>query len=180
MNTTSVFLHKKRYSYQTAVSPLGTASLTPTRLETERLIKCKIFILTDTTGYAEGKLMSGIMVIEDDESMLELIDLILTTEGFECHPYIDPTKALSELENVKPDLIILDLMMPVMSGWDVKKRLNENESTASIPVIVLTARSDTLDKIKGLKEYGVESYLVKPVGKNELVSTIRKVLADVS
>jgi len=124
--------------------------------------------------------MSEIMVIEDDESMLELIDLILSTEGFECHPYTDPLKALSELESVKPDLIILDLMMPIMSGWEVKKRLNENESTASIPVIVLTARSDTLDRIKGLKEYGVESYLVKPVGKNELVSTIRKVLADVS
>jgi len=121
--------------------------------------------------------MPRIVVIEDDESMLELISLILSTEGFECHPYNDPTKALSEIESLKPDLILLDLMMPVMSGWEVKKRLNESESTASIPVIVLTARSESVDRLKSLKEYGVKGYLVKPVGKGELVSTIRRVLA---
>jgi DNA-binding response OmpR family regulator len=114
-----------------------------------------------------------ILVVEDDPAILDgLVDL-LVGEGFEAFPAKDGNKALRLYEDKKPDLILLDIMIPEISGYDVCKQIRRNDATT--PIVMLTAKGQEIDKVVGL-EIGADDYIVKPFSVNELLARIRAAL----
>ncbi len=114
-----------------------------------------------------------ILVVDDERNIIELARLYLRSEGFQVESAHDGREALEKVATIHPDLVILDLMMPLMDGWEVCRRLREQNGR--IPVIMLTAKSDDVDKIVGL-DMGADDYLAKPFNPRELVSRVRAVL----
>jgi two-component system, OmpR family, response regulator MtrA len=110
-----------------------------------------------------------ILVVDDDTALAEMIGIVLRTEGFEPHFCEDGGAAVDAFRSAKPDLVLLDLMLPGMSGIDVCARIREE---SGVPIIMLTAKSDTADVVKGL-ESGADDYVVKPFNPKELVARIR-------
>ena len=110
-----------------------------------------------------------ILVVDDDTALAEMIGIVLRTEGFEPHFCDDGTGALDAFHRAKPDLVLLDLMLPGMNGIEVCARIREE---SGVPIIMLTAKSDTTDVVKGL-ESGADDYVVKPFNPKELVARIR-------
>lgn len=117
----------------------------------------------------------NILIVEDEESILEMIALNLHHNNFQPLRAINAENAESFLNKNKVDLILLDWMLPGMDGIDFLKRLRTNSSTKSIPVIMLTAKSEELDKIEGF-EVGADDYLAKPFSQKELVARIKAIL----
>lgn len=116
-----------------------------------------------------------IMVIDDEKDIVDLISYNLELENFSVIKAYDGESALAMLESVKPDLIILDLMLPVIRGLEVCRIIRKNTDTESIPIIMLTARGDDMDRIIGF-EMGADDYIVKPFNLKELIARIRAVL----
>jgi DNA-binding response OmpR family regulator len=116
--------------------------------------------------------MATILVVDDEISIQELVKLYLEKEGFSVEPAGSGKEALQLLDVVKPSLVVLDIMLPDMSGFDVCRELRQR---ADVPVLMLTARKDDIDKILGL-EMGADDYLTKPFNPRELVARIRAVL----
>jgi two-component system response regulator MtrA len=110
-----------------------------------------------------------ILVVDDDTALAEMIGIVLRTEGFEPHFCEDGGAAVDAFRSAKPDLVLLDLMLPGLSGIDVCARIREE---SGVPIIMLTAKSDTADVVKGL-ESGADDYVVKPFNPKELVARIR-------
>ena len=110
-----------------------------------------------------------ILVVDDDTALAEMIGIVLRTEGFEPHFCEDGGTAVDAFRSAKPDLVLLDLMLPGLSGIDVCARIREE---SGVPIIMLTAKSDTADVVKGL-ESGAADYVVKPFNPKELVARIR-------
>jgi phosphate regulon transcriptional regulator PhoB len=116
-----------------------------------------------------------ILVADDEKDIVELVAFNLEREGFAvCRAY-DGQKAWEMVNMEKPDLVILDLMMPEMPGMEVCGRIRRQETTASLPIIMLTAKSDPIDKILGL-EIGADDYITKPFHVRELIARVRAVL----
>lgn len=113
-----------------------------------------------------------ILVAEDEESFIEALELGLTREGFGVEIARDGQEALEQFERVQPDLILLDLMLPKMSGIDVCRTIR---STSQVPIIMVTAKSTEIDTVVGL-EVGADDYVTKPYSMRELVARIRAVL----
>ncbi|MBQ3403906.1 MAG: response regulator transcription factor [Oscillospiraceae bacterium] len=113
-----------------------------------------------------------ILVIEDDKNISELLQIYLEKEGFEVSTALDGGKGISEFEKCKPDLVLLDIMLPVMDGWEVCREIR---LSSSVPIIMLTAKGETLDKVTGL-DMGADDYIVKPFEVKELIARIRAVL----
>ena len=111
----------------------------------------------------------NILVVEDDRNISELIRMYLEKEGFEVRLAYDGGKAVEEYDKQAPDMVLLDIMLPVMDGWAVCAHIREKGKT---PIIMLTAKSDVGDRITGL-EMGADDYLVKPFGTSELLARIR-------
>ncbi len=116
-----------------------------------------------------------ILVADDEKDIVELVAFNLEREGFAVSRAFDGKKAWEMVNAEKPDLVILDLMMPELSGMEVCTRLRRQETTASVPVIMLTAKSDPVDKILGL-EIGADDYITKPFHVRELIARVRAVL----
>jgi len=116
-----------------------------------------------------------ILIIEDSELMQSVIRDILTKEGFEVFSAYSGEEGLDKIPEIKPDLIILDVEMPGMSGFDVLRILRSEESNNLTPVIVLTAKSSEKDKLIGL-ELGADDYIAKPFNDRELVSRVKNTL----
>ena len=114
----------------------------------------------------------NILVVEDDRNISELIRMYLEKEGFEVRAAYDGGKAVEEFEREQPDLVLLDIMLPVLDGWQVCQRIRQKAKT---PIIMLTAKSDVTDRITGL-EMGADDYLVKPFEMKELMARINAVL----
>ncbi|MGN6128197.1 MAG: MtrAB system response regulator MtrA [Humibacter sp.] len=110
-----------------------------------------------------------ILVVDDDTALAEMIGIVLRTEGFEPSFCADGAIAIDAFHASKPDLILLDLMLPGMDGIEVCARIR---TESGIPIIMLTAKSDTADVVKGL-ESGADDYMVKPFNPKELVARIR-------
>ncbi|HEY5223758.1 MAG TPA: MtrAB system response regulator MtrA [Microbacteriaceae bacterium] len=110
-----------------------------------------------------------ILVVDDDTALAEMIGIVLRTEGFEPHFCADGALAIDAFHSSKPDLVLLDLMLPGLDGIEVCSRIRAESGT---PVIMLTAKSDTADIVKGL-ESGADDYMVKPFNPKELVARIR-------
>jgi two-component system, OmpR family, response regulator MtrA len=110
-----------------------------------------------------------ILVVDDDTALAEMIGIVLRTEGFEPHFCADGALAIDAFHASKPDLVLLDLMLPGLDGIEVCAHIRAESGT---PVIMLTAKSDTADVVKGL-ESGADDYMVKPFNPKELVARIR-------
>lgn len=118
------------------------------------------------------------LCIEDDPEMIDLIRLILQRRGIEVQGATGGAEALQILaQDPLPDLILLDLMMPDMDGWAVYQHLKADARTAHIPVIVVTARAQSIDRLIGLQIARVDDYIVKPFSPQELLASVEKVLA---
>ena len=114
----------------------------------------------------------NILVVEDDRNISELIHMYLVKEGFDVRIAADGGKAIEEFQKQVPDLILLDIMLPVMDGWAVCAKIRE---TSKVPIIMLTAKSEVFDRIQGL-EMGADDYIVKPFEMKELIARINAVL----
>ncbi len=119
--------------------------------------------------------MKIVLVVDDEKDIVQLIRYNLEREGFKVEAASDGNEALKKANEVKPDLILLDIMLPGKDGYEVMKSLNQNEKTANIPVIFLTAKSAEFDEVLGL-ELGADDYIVKPISPRKLISRIRAVL----
>src|SRR3712207_5226795 len=117
-----------------------------------------------------------ILVVDDEPKIVDIVRAYLAREGYQELVAYDGQEALAAARRGRPDLIVLDLMLPEVSGWDTCRRLRA-EST--VPIIMLTARDDTTDKIVGL-ELGADDYVAKPFGPKEVVARVRAVLRRVS
>ena len=113
-----------------------------------------------------------ILLIEDDRKLQELLREYLDTFGFQLHAEEYPEEGLAALERVRPDLVILDVMLPGMNGFEVCRRIRRD---SDVPVIMLTARGDVPDRVAGL-EIGADDYIHKPFEPRELVARIQSVL----
>jgi len=119
-----------------------------------------------------------VVVIEDDVEMINLVKLILKKEGFEINGAMGGRDGLEMIEKVQPDIVLLDLMMPDMDGWEVYQSMKANEQMKNIPVIVITAKAQSIDKVLGLHIAKVEDYITKPFSPAELIASVRKVLTN--
>lgn len=116
-----------------------------------------------------------ILVVEDEPENRLLIGMILTTEGYQVIPAVDGADALARLASEPPDLILLDLMMPQMNGFEVLERLRADPTTAPVPVIVLTALAQERDIARAVSS-GAQGYVIKPFEPDELLKRIGQAL----
>ena len=113
-----------------------------------------------------------ILIVDDDNNIAELISLYLTKECFETKIVNDGEQALREFDSFHPDLLLLDLMLPGIDGYQVCRELRH---TSDVPIIMLSAKGETFDKVLGL-ELGADDYIIKPFDAKELVARVRAVL----
>jgi two-component system, OmpR family, alkaline phosphatase synthesis response regulator PhoP len=113
-----------------------------------------------------------VLVVDDERNVTQLVRLYLSSDGFRVETATNGQEALEKAHQVRPDLIVLDLGMPGMDGWEACRRLR---AESDVPIIMLTARTDDVDKIVGL-ELGADDYLTKPFNPRELVARIKAVL----
>ena len=113
-----------------------------------------------------------VLIVEDDNNIAELLHLYLEKEGFETQVAPDGGKGVELYRSFHPELVLLDIMLPVMDGWSVLKKIRETDKT---PVILLTAKGETNDKVQGL-EGGADDYIVKPFDMKEVLARIHAVL----
>ncbi len=118
-----------------------------------------------------------ILCIEDEQEMIDLIRLILGRRGFDVRGANNGEEGLKIIQNDHPDLVLLDLMMPDMDGWEVYQHMKSDEATKNIPVIVVTARAQSIDKVLGLHIAKVDDYIAKPFSPQELLNSVDNVLA---
>lgn len=116
--------------------------------------------------------MRTILLVDDEQRMLDLIELFLVPHGFTCVKETSGARALDLLANQEMDLVLLDVMMPGMDGWEVCEKIRR---FSEVPVIMLTARSDKLDLVRGL-ETGADDYITKPFDERELTARVQAVL----
>ena len=113
--------------------------------------------------------MARVLVVDDDQALPEMLGIVLRAEGYDALFCDDGSKAQGIFKETKPDLVLLDLMLPGIDGIEVCKRIR---SESGVPIVMLTARGDTLDVVKGL-ESGADDYIVKPFKPKELVARIK-------
>ena len=123
-----------------------------------------------------GKL---VVCIEDEQEMIDLVQLILGRRGFEVEGANGGLEGLEKVQQKKPDLVLLDLMMPDMDGWEVYQRMKSDEALREIPVIVITAKAQSIDKVLGLHIAKVDEYITKPFAPQELLERVEKILGQV-
>jgi two-component system OmpR family response regulator len=116
--------------------------------------------------------MNKIMIVDDDAHIRELAGIFLKREGFEILEASDGVEALGKLEEIKADLVIVDIMMPKMDGWELCRQV---KASYDIPVLMLTARGETSQKLKGF-QLGTDDYLVKPFEPLEMVARVKALL----
>src|ERR671922_1098038 len=132
-----------------------------------------------------GKLLQGfpmssnlkcILCVEDEPEMIDLMRLILGRRGYEVRGAAGGIEGLRMIREDLPDLVLLDLMMPDMDGWEVYQQMKADEKTRHIPVIVVTAKAQSIDKVLGLHIAKVDDYITKPFSPQDLMNSVDKVL----
>jgi len=126
-------------------------------------------------GPRQGRSGHSLLVVDDDRANLALAEALLDAEGFDVYTATDAISALEVLKDVDPDLILMDIQLPGMDGWELTARLKNNAATRHIPVIALTAYGRTGDEDRA-KEVGFVEYVPKPVSTRELPNIVRKYL----
>jgi DNA-binding response OmpR family regulator len=124
---------------------------------------------------AESKLRK-VVSIEDDETMIDLFRLILESNGFKVYGALSGQEGLALIEDEKPDVVLLDIMMPGMDGWQVYQQMRGSTTMSNIPVIMVTAKAQPIDKLLAEKIAKVDAYIVKPFSPRELKQHIEDVL----
>lgn len=119
-----------------------------------------------------------IVYVEDELEMIDLVKLILSRKGYEVIGAAGGREGLDTIREVIPDLVLLDLMMPDIEGWDVYQQMRAEEATRNIPVIVVTAKAQNIDKVLGLHIAKVNDYISKPFSPQDLVASVERVLAE--
>lgn len=117
-----------------------------------------------------------VVCVEDEPEMIELVKLILGRRGFELVGAVGGREGLETVRELKPDLVLLDLMMPDMDGWEVYQQMKTDDELKDITVIVVTAKAQSIDKVLGLHIAKVDDYVTKPFGPQELLQSVNKVL----
>ena len=125
----------------------------------------------------ENKEIVRVVCVEDEPEMIDLIRLILGRKGFEVIGAHGGLVAMDVINENMPDLILLDLMMPDMDGWEVYQKLKADDKVKGIPVIVVTAKAQSIDKVLGLHIAKVDDYISKPFSPQELLDSIEQVLS---
>ena len=113
-----------------------------------------------------------VLVVDDEPDTLELVKLVLESAGFEAILVNNGIEAMAKIDAGELDLVLLDIMMPDMDGWDVFRKIKERNTT--IPIAILTAKAQNIDKLLGLHVLKADDYITKPFGKNELIGKVRK------
>ncbi len=121
-----------------------------------------------------------VLVVDDDREMVELIQLFLTNAGYETISAFSGEEALESTFRDKPDLILLDIMMPKIDGWEVFRRLKNDPQTKGIPVAFITARTQNIDRMIGLSVMKADGYITKPFSKKELLDEVKRMLEAAS
>ena len=124
----------------------------------------------------EEEKLKRVVCVEDEPEMIDLIRLILGRRGLEVIGADGGKKGLEAIREQRPDLVLLDLMMPDMDGWEVYQQLKANKNTRDIPVIVVTAKAQSIDKVLGLHIAKVDDYISKPFSPQELLDSVDQVL----
>jgi two-component system response regulator VicR len=119
-----------------------------------------------------------ILCIEDHPEMIELVQLILERRGYEVVGAVGGREGIDALLDEPPDLLLLDLMMPDVDGWEVFRQLKSQEKLKDVPVVVITAKAQTIDRVLGLQIAGVDDYITKPFGPKELVESVERLLGS--
>ena len=119
-----------------------------------------------------------IVYVEDEMEMIDLVKLILNRKGYEVIGAEGGREGLDLIRELVPDLVLLDLMMPDIEGWDVYQQIRADENTKHIPVIVVTAKAQNIDKVLGLHIAKVNDYISKPFSPQDLVTSVEKVLEE--
>jgi DNA-binding response OmpR family regulator len=117
-----------------------------------------------------------VVCIEDELEMIELVKLILGRNKFDVVGAVGGQEGLDRIAETKPDLVLLDLMMPEMDGWEVYQKMKASENMRDIPVIVVTAKAQSIDLVLGLHIARVNDYITKPFGPQELLDSVERVL----
>ncbi len=117
-----------------------------------------------------------IVYVEDELEMIDLVKLILSRKGYDVIGAAGGREGLDTIREIIPDLVLLDLMMPDIEGWDVYQQIRADENTKHIPVIVVTAKAQNIDKVLGLHIAKVNDYISKPFSPQDLVASVEKVL----
>jgi len=118
-----------------------------------------------------------VIYFEDDKDMVELVRIILGREGYQVEGVTEGQAGIKAVQQSSPDVVLLDLMLPDMDGWEIYRQLKHDQSTADIPVIVITAKAQSIDKVLGLEIAKVDDYISKPFRPNELVDRVKQVLS---
>jgi len=130
---------------------------------------------TELTEKLKGQMPYTILVAEDQQHVRSLIEYKLRNSGFVVVAVEDGNAALQKAEEIIPDLVLLDVMMPLMTGFEVLGALKKNQKTKDIPILMLTAQSKEDEVLKGL-ELGADDYITKPFSPNELAARVKTVL----
>ena len=117
-----------------------------------------------------------VVCIEDEPEMIDLVRLILGRRGFLVIGANGGIEGLETVQQEKPDLVLLDLMMPDMDGWEVYQQMKADPDLKDIPVVVVTAKAQSIDKVLGLHIAKVDDYITKPFGPQELLESVEKIL----
>jgi len=118
-----------------------------------------------------------ILVVDDEDDILHFLELVLREKGYQVATAMGGQEALTKAQLERPDLVLLDIMMPQMDGWEVLKLLRVDDETASIPVAMLSARTEARDRVQGLQE-GAVDYICKPFSLQELLGKIDAIFSQ--
>jgi two-component system response regulator VicR len=149
----------------------------------------QIRFIPDVVNLGQVRIMQGpeaemaeinkkVVYIEDESEMIDLVRLILSRKGYEVIGANGGREGLDAIRQKLPDLVLLDLMMPDIDGWDVYQQMKSVEATRDIPVIVITAKAQSIDKVLGLHIAKVDDYISKPFSPQELVESVEKVIGQ--
>jgi DNA-binding response OmpR family regulator len=119
-----------------------------------------------------------ILIVDDEDDILHFLELVLREKGYEVATASGGHEALTKAQLERPDLVLLDIMMPQMDGWEVLKLLRVDEGTSQIPVAMLSARTEAKDRVQGLQE-GAIDYICKPFSLQELLGKIETIFSQV-
>ena len=119
-----------------------------------------------------------VVCIEDEPEMIDLVRLILGRKGFHVIGANGGIEGLEAVRRERPDLVLLDLMMPDMDGWEVYQQMKADPDLRAIPVVVVTAKAQSIDKVLGLHIAKVDDYITKPFGPQELLESVEKILGN--
>lgn len=119
-----------------------------------------------------------VLCIEDHPEMIDLVRLILERRGYIVDGAVGGREGLEAMERRLPDLILLDLMMPDMDGWEVFRQIKAREGWKDLPIVVITAKAQEIDKVLGLQIAGVDDYITKPFAPSDLIRSVERFLGS--